>query len=71
MAAEDASDGEIEAFDGTMLAEGLEGVLGAGRCEAAAGLLERRDADLIESDEYDEWEDGCLFQQLRKSVTLL
>jgi hypothetical protein len=41
MAAEDASDGEIEAFDGAVLAEGLEGVLGAGGRETAAGLLER------------------------------
>ena len=49
MAAEDASDGEIEAFDGAVLAEGLEGVLGAGGRETAAGLLEGGDADLIES----------------------
>ena len=49
MAAEDASDGEIEAFDGTVLAEGLEGVLGAGGRETAAGLLEGGDADLVES----------------------
>ena len=49
MAAEDAADGEVEAFDGAMLAEGLKSVLGAGRREAAAGLLQRRDADLIES----------------------
>ena len=49
MAAEDASDGEIEAFDGAVLAEGLEGVLGAGGRETAAGLLEGRDADLIKS----------------------
>lgn len=49
MTAEDAADGEVEAFDGAVLAEGLEGVLGAGRREAAAGLLEGGDADLIES----------------------
>lgn len=49
MAAEDASDGEVEALDRAMLAEGLKGVLGAGGCETAAGLLEGRDADLIES----------------------
>ena len=49
MAAEDAPDGEIEAFDGAVLAEGLEGVLGAGGRETAAGLLEGGDADLIES----------------------
>ena len=49
MAAEDAPDGEIEAFDGAVLAEGLEGVLGAGGRETAAGLLEGGDADPIES----------------------
>ena len=32
-----------------MFAEGLEGVLGAGGREAAAGLLEGGDADLVES----------------------
>lgn len=41
MAAEDAADGEVEAFDGAVFAKGLESVLGAGRSEAAAGLLER------------------------------
>ena len=49
MAAEDAADGEVEAFDGAVLAEGLEGVLGTGGCETAAGLLEGRNADLVES----------------------
>ena len=49
MAAEDAADGEVEAFDWAMLAKGLESVLGAGRREAAAGLLEGGDADLVES----------------------
>ena len=49
MAAEDATDGEVEAFDGAVLAEGLEGVLGAGGRETATGLLEWGDADLIKS----------------------
>ena len=49
MTAEDAADGEVEAFDWAMLAEGLKSVLGAGGCETAAGLLEGRDADLVES----------------------
>ena len=60
MAAEDASDGEIEAFDGAVLAEGLEGVLGAGGRETAAGLLEGGDADLIESYQKYEWRDQAL-----------
>ena len=49
MAAEDAADGEVETFDGAVLAEGLEGILGASGRESAAGLLERGYADLIES----------------------
>lgn len=49
MASEDAADGEVEAFDGAVFAKGLESVLGAGRREAAAGLLEGGDADLVES----------------------
>ena len=49
MTAEDAADGEVEAFDRAMLAEGLKSVLGAGGCETAAGLLEGGDADLVES----------------------
>ena len=49
MTAEDAADGEVEAFDGAVLAESLEGVLGAGGCETAAGLFERGYADLVES----------------------
>ena len=51
MAAEDASDGEIQAFEGAVLAEGLKGILRAGGGETAAGLLEGGDADLIESDQ--------------------
>ena len=50
VAAEYAADGEVEAFDWAMLAEGLEGILGASGRESAAGLLEGGgDADLVES----------------------
>ena len=49
MTAEDTTDGEVETFEGAVLAEGLKGVLGAGGCETAAGLLEGGDADLVES----------------------
>lgn len=71
MAAEDAADGEIEAFDGAVLAEGLKGVLGASRCEAAAGLLERGKADLVEADKEDEREDEYLLQNFLSSVLIL
>ena len=62
MAAEDASDGEIEAFDGAVLAEGLKSVLGAGGRETATGLLEWGDADLIKSYQKNERRYGDLFQ---------
>ncbi len=59
--AEDAAEGEVEAFEGAVFAEGFEGVLGAGRGEAAAWGLERGDADLIEAYQEDEGGDGDLF----------
>lgn len=45
---------EDEAFDGAVLAEGLEAVLGTCRGEPAACRLQGGDAHLIESDEQDE-----------------
>lgn len=56
MAAQYASGGKVESFDRTVLAEGLKGVLRAGGCESAAGLLKGGYADLIESDK--EYERG-------------
>ena len=70
MAAEDAADGEVEAFDWAMLAEGLKSVLGAGGCETAAGLLEGGDADLVESDQKDEWKDRDFFKQFQIVILL-
>lgn len=55
VAAEDAPCREDEAFDGTMLAECLQTVLGACRGETAAGGLEGGYAHLIEPDEHYEW----------------
>ena len=40
VAAEEASDGEVEASEGSVLAEGLDGVLAAGGGVAAAGGCE-------------------------------
>ena len=53
VAAEDAFQRKPEAFERPVLAEGLEGVLRAGRGEAAGWPLERRDAELIEFDQQD------------------
>ncbi len=47
IAAEDALEAEPEPFKGTVFAESLESILGAGGGEPAAGRLERRDAQLI------------------------
>lgn len=46
--AQEPADGKVEALEGAVSAEGFEGVLGACRGKAAAGGLERGDADLIE-----------------------
>lgn len=55
VAAENASDCEIQSFERPVLAEGLKSILRAGRSESAAGLLEWRYAHLIESDQEYEW----------------
>ena len=54
MAAQDASDGEVEAFDGTMLLQGFDGILRTGRREAARRRCHRRDESLIETNGEDE-----------------
>ena len=49
MASQNAAYGKVEAFERSMLAEGLEGILGTCRSEAARrATLQRRKADLIE-----------------------
>ena len=50
MTAQQAADGEVEAFEGAVLEDGLTGVLAACGCEAAGGWGERRDAFLVEED---------------------
>ena len=54
MATQNPFQAEPEALEGAVLAEGLEGVLGASGGEAAGRRLERRDAELIEFDQQDE-----------------
>lgn len=53
MAAQEAPDGEIKAFEGSMFAECLKGILGTCRSKPAAWRFQRRDADLVESDQKD------------------
>ena len=48
VAAEDALEGEPEAFEGAVFAEGLKGVLRACGGEAAGGRFQRGDTQLIE-----------------------
>ena len=65
MAAQDAAQGKPEAFQRAVFAEGLQGVLGAGRGEAACGWLQRRDADLVKTDEkYERGHDDLLEHRL-------
>ncbi len=71
MATQESADGEVEAFEGAVFAEGFEGVLGTGRGEAAAGLLERGDADLVETYQEDEGRCRSLFDCWNESVLLL
>ncbi len=51
MAAKNAFETEPEALEGPVFAEGLQGVLRAGRSKPAAARRIRRDADLIETDQ--------------------
>ena len=62
MTSEQPVDGQIESFDGSMLAEGFQCVMGTGGREPASRRLVGRDADLIESDQQDEWCDQDLLQ---------
>lgn len=50
VAAEDAAEGEIGATEGSVLAEGFDGVLRTGGGEAAGGGLERGDAGSVKID---------------------
>ena len=54
-----------------MFSECFERVLRACGSETAAWLLEWGYADLIESDEHDEWEDGSLLEQSQNLTVLL
>ena len=48
VAAQNPAQRKVESLEWAMFAEGLKGILGAGRSESACRRLERRDADLIE-----------------------
>ncbi len=54
MASQKTAHGKVEAFEGAVFAEGFKGILGTCGGEAAAGLLERGDADLVEAYQEDE-----------------
>ncbi len=50
IASQDAPDGEVKTFDGTVLDDGLLGILRAGGRETADRRRERADASLVEDD---------------------
>lgn len=56
MAAENATDCQVQPLERAVLAESLKRILRACGGEAAGRLLERRDADLIEADQQHERE---------------
>jgi hypothetical protein len=50
MATEYAADGKVETFEGSVLADGLAGILRTGGCETAGSRGEGADAPLVEDD---------------------
>ncbi len=54
VATEKAAEGQPAALEGAVLAQGLEGILRAGRGEPAGGSLQRGNADLIEPNQQDQ-----------------
>jgi len=60
VAAQDTTQRQVKTFEGAVFPEGLQTVLGAGRGEAARRRRERRDADLIESDQENKRRNGYL-----------
>ena len=57
MAAEYPFERQPSAFEGTVFTQGLQGVLRAGRGEAAGRRLERRDAQLVKL--HQQYQRGC------------
>ena len=51
VAAENSADGKIQPLERSVLAEGLQGILGTSGRKTAAGWRERADAHLIELDQ--------------------
>ena len=60
MTSENSPDGKIKSLENAMLSEGLQRILRACRSEAACCRRERRNAQLIESDQKHEREDQDL-----------
>ena len=48
MTAQHASDGQVQALEWTVLADGLHGILRTGGCKTAGGRCQGRDAPLVE-----------------------
>lgn len=58
-------------FDRSIFAQCLKGILGAGGGESAGGRGERGNAELIKSDQKDEWKNRSLFQSGLKFFPML
>ena len=54
VATKNPADGEVEALDGSVLLNGLNGILRAGGSETAGGRRQRGDESLVEADGKDE-----------------
>ena len=67
---EQAAHCQVESLERAMFSECLKSILGTSGGKAAARLLERREADLIESDKKDEWKD-CSFLDEGAEVFIL
>ena len=54
VATQDAADGQVQSFEGAVLADGFDGILRAGGGEAARGAQHGRDAALVEVDGHEQ-----------------
>jgi len=65
---QDAPDGQIETFHGSMLLESFHCILAASGSEAAGRRRERRDEALVEPDGKDEHLGRCFRKKVKKPI---
>ena len=71
MASQYSADAQVKSFERPMFPECFKCILRTGRGETATRLLERRDADLIESDQEHEWCNSDLLQSRFEAYLIL